>query len=166
MSSHSLFRETLLPQWGQWLAGQSLRALVLKSGFPSSARPSCTGTLSSKEDQYDSSQLTKEKSKASPPEAWYRNTSLYFFFNVFIRNWIYKFYICKKKCSVLAWHFKILLYHRELSLVLWSPRGGETGECEGGSRGRGYMYICSWFMLLYNRNQHNIVKQLYSNKKR
>ena len=35
----SLFRETLLPQWGQWLAGHSLRPRVLKSGFPSSACP-------------------------------------------------------------------------------------------------------------------------------
>ena len=34
---------------------------------------------------------------------------------------------------------------------------------EEGSRGRGYMY--SWFMLLYSRNQHNTVKQLFSNLK-
>ena len=25
-------------------------------------------------------------------------------------------------------------------------------------------YTYKWFTLLYNRNQHNIVKQLYSNK--
>ena len=35
---------------------------------------------------------------------------------------------------------------------------------EGGSRGRGHMHTSRWLML-YNRNQHNIVKQLYSNKK-
>ena len=28
----------------------------------------------------------------------------------------------------------------------------------------GYMYMYSWFTLLYSRNQHTIVKQLYSNK--
>ena len=30
--------------------------------------------------------------------------------------------------------------------------------------GRGCMYTCSCFTLLYSRNKHNIVKQLYSNK--
>ena len=34
----------------------------------------------------------------------------------------------------------------------------------GGPRWRGYMYTYSWFMQLYSRNEHNIVKQLYSNK--
>ena len=29
---------------------------------------------------------------------------------------------------------------------------------------RGYMYVFSGFTLLYSRNQHNIGKQLYSNK--
>ena len=28
------------------------------------------------------------------------------------------------------------------------------------------MYTHNWFTLLYSRNQHNIVKQLYSNKKK
>ena len=27
------------------------------------------------------------------------------------------------------------------------------------------MYTCGWFMLMYGRNQHNIVKQLSTNKK-
>ena len=38
----------------------------------------------------------------------------------------------------------------------------------GGRRQReeiwGYMYMYSWFTLLYSRNEHTIVKQLYSNK--
>ena len=29
---------------------------------------------------------------------------------------------------------------------------------------RGYMNMCSWFILLYRRNEYNIIKQLYSNK--
>ena len=34
------------------------------------------------------------------------------------------------------------------------------------SIGRGYVYTYSWFMLLYSRNQHNIVKQLSPNFKK
>ena len=30
---------------------------------------------------------------------------------------------------------------------------------------RGTMYVCSWFTLPYSRKQHNVVKQLYYNKK-
>ena len=37
---------------------------------------------------------------------------------------------------------------------------------EGGSQGRGYMYTYNWFMMLYSRKQHNIVKQLFSNLKK
>ena len=33
-----------------------------------------------------------------------------------------------------------------------------------GVGGRWYMRTCSWYTLLCSRNQHNIVKQLYSNK--
>ena len=38
------------------------------------------------------------------------------------------------------------------------------GQEDGGSRGRGYMYTRGWFMLMYGRNQHNMVKQLSSKK--
>ena len=49
--------------------------------------------------------------------------------------------------------------------ALWQPRGeGLGGRWEWGSGGRGYTYTCDWFMLMYGRNQHNIVKQLASNK--
>ena len=45
--------------------------------------------------------------------------------------------------------------------ALWQPRGvGWGGRWEGGSGGRGYMYTYSWYMPMYGRNQHNIVKQL------
>ena len=36
---------------------------------------------------------------------------------------------------------------------------------EGGSRGKGSIHTDCWFTLLYSRNECNIVKQLYSNKK-
>ena len=42
--------------------------------------------------------------------------------------------------------------------------GGGWGE--GGPREREYMYIYSWFTLLYSRNWHSIVKQLYTNLKK
>ena len=48
--------------------------------------------------------------------------------------------------------------------ALGQPRGvGWDGRRQGGSRGREHMYIYGRFMLLYGRNQHNIVKQLSSN---
>ena len=37
---------------------------------------------------------------------------------------------------------------------------------QGGPRERGYMCTHSWFSSLYSRNEHNIVKQLYSNLKK
>ena len=37
------------------------------------------------------------------------------------------------------------------------------GRWEGGSRGRGHVYACGLLMLMYGRDQHNIVKQLSSN---
>ena len=44
------------------------------------------------------------------------------------------------------------------------PRGvGWGGRWEGGSRGRGRVYTYGRFMLMYGRNQHNVVKQLSSN---
>ena len=33
----------------------------------------------------------------------------------------------------------------------------------GGSRGRGHMYTCGWFMLMFDRKQQNSVKQLSFN---
>ena len=44
------------------------------------------------------------------------------------------------------------------------PRGVGWGRrWQRGSRGRGHRYICGRFMLMYGRNQHNIVKQLSFN---
>ena len=45
--------------------------------------------------------------------------------------------------------------------ALWQPWGlGWSGGWEGESRRRGHMHTYGWFMLLYGRNQYNIVKQL------
>ena len=40
---------------------------------------------------------------------------------------------------------------------------GVGGGREESPRGRGYMCTSGWFMLMYGRSQHNIVKQLSSN---
>ena len=50
--------------------------------------------------------------------------------------------------------------------ALYQPRGvGWRGRWEGGSKGRGYMYIYGLFMLKFDRKQQNSVKQLSFNKK-
>ena len=41
-----------------------------------------------------------------------------------------------------------------------------NGEEEGGSGGKGYMYNCDCFALIYSRDHHNIVKQLSCNKRK
>ena len=47
--------------------------------------------------------------------------------------------------------------------TLWQPRGvGWSERWERGSREKGHMYPYDWFMLMYGRKQHNIVKQLSS----
>ena len=51
---------------------------------------------------------------------------------------------------------------------------GSSNQCSnlegwdgvGGSRGRAHMYAYVWFMLMYGKNQHAIVKQLSSNLKK
>ena len=40
------------------------------------------------------------------------------------------------------------------------------GWWEGASRRRGHMYTSGWFVLMYGRNQHNIVKQIACRKKK
>jgi len=47
------------------------------------------------------------------------------------------------------------------SLSTW----GLGGRWEGGSKGRGYVYIYGWFMLRFDRKQQNSAKQLSFNKK-
>ena len=46
----------------------------------------------------------------------------------------------------------------------WCPGTTYNGGMgwEGGSRGRRRMDAYGWFLLMYGRNQHNIVKQLSS----
>ena len=49
--------------------------------------------------------------------------------------------------------------------ALYQPRGVRWGgRWEGGSKGRGYMYTYSWFILRFDRKQQNSVKQLSFNK--
>ena len=44
--------------------------------------------------------------------------------------------------------------------ALWQPRGVMWGgRWEGDSRGKGRMCPYGWFMLMYGRKQHNIVKK-------
>ena len=60
-----------------------------------------------------------------------------------------------------VWHLKKEKNPTEAQpSALWQPRG--VGW-EGGSRGRRHVRAHGWFMLLYCRNQCNIVKQLSSN---
>ena len=50
--------------------------------------------------------------------------------------------------------------------VLYQPRGvGWGGRREGVSKGSEYMYIYGWFILMFDREQQNSVKQLSFNKK-
>jgi len=59
------------------------------------------------------------------------------------------------------------MWHRELSPVLYDNLESRDGEENGGGqfRRQGPLYTCGWFMLMYGRNQYNLVKQLSSNKK-
>ena len=48
--------------------------------------------------------------------------------------------------------------------ALYQPRGMRWGgRCEGGSKGKGYMYTYGRFMLRFDRKQQNFVKQLSFN---
>ena len=45
-----------------------------------------------------------------------------------------------------------------------SPQAFVVTQMGGNPEKRGYVYVDTDFTLLYSRNLHNIVKQLYSNK--
>ena len=48
--------------------------------------------------------------------------------------------------------------------VHWDNPEGWDGEGDGRVvQDRGHMYTCGWFMSMYGKNHHNIVKQLASN---
>ena len=50
--------------------------------------------------------------------------------------------------------------------AVYQPTGvGWGGRWKGDSKGRGYMYTYDWFMLRFDREQQNSVKQLSFNKK-
>ena len=55
---------------------------------------------------------------------------------------------------------------RKVKRALYQPGGVRWGgRWEGVSKGRGSMYIYGWFMLKFDRKQHNSVKQLSFNWK-
>ena len=57
-----------------------------------------------------------------------------------------------------------LMYDAGNSGALWQPREvGWSVRWDRSLRGRGHMYAYGWFMLMYGRNQHNIVKHLSPN---
>ena len=45
-----------------------------------------------------------------------------------------------------------------------SPQGFVVTQMGGNPEKRGYVYVDTDFTLLYSRNPHNIVEQLYANK--
>ena len=48
--------------------------------------------------------------------------------------------------------------------AVYQPRGlGWEGRWDGASKGRRYMDTCGWFMSMFDKNQHNTVKQLSFN---
>ena len=60
---------------------------------------------------------------------------------------------------------KLLYGTGALLCALWWPRAvGWEGE-EGGSRGKAYMFMYSWFTSLYGTREHSIINQLHSKKK-
>ena len=62
--------------------------------------------------------------------------------------------MCKTASGNLAIYLDCMWHAQRAQLrALWWPRGVEWGvRWEGGSRGRGCMYMYSWFTLLYSRN--------------
>ena len=61
------------------------------------------------------------------------------------------------------WEFAVWLGELKLGLGNNLEEVGWGGKWEGGSSGRGPMYIYGWFMLMFGRNQHSSVKQLSVN---
>ena len=56
-----------------------------------------------------------------------------------------------------------LLYDAESSNSVLCDNLEECDGVQGGLRKRGHMHTYGWLMLMFGRNQHNIVKQLSSN---
>ena len=68
--------------------------------------------------------------------------------------------ICKVDSQ---WEF-VVWYREPKAGALGQPSGVGWGrKWEGSLGGRRHMYTYGWFMLTYDRNQHNILKQLSSN---
>ena len=83
-------------------------------------------------------------------------------------RWLFRVFCVSRQTVLLLWKMSLVIW---LS-TLWWPRGMGWGGCVGGTREKGdthththtHTHTYSWFMLLYSRNQHNIVKQLCSIK--
>ena len=66
-------------------------------------------------------------------------------------------------CMTDSW-WEAAVWHKEFCSVFFSDLGGWDGVGEEGYlRGRGYMYTCSWLILMYSRHSHSTVKKLYPN---
>ena len=68
-------------------------------------------------------------------------------------------------CHVSSRWWEPVVQCRELSLVPVMTWKGRVGRWAGSQR-EIYMYAYRWFTSLYRRNEHNIVKQLYSEDKK
>ena len=67
--------------------------------------------------------------------------------------------VCDSKCRLL--HLEWISNE-----VLCTAQGTVSSRLmEDNVRKGMYMYICDWITLLYSRNWHNILNQLYFNKK-
>ena len=77
------------------------------------------------------------------------------FFSFFLSFFFFGVCVCVCVCQNSG-NSRILTFEIILRSLGW----------EGGSQGRGDMYTYNWFMMLYSRKQHNIVKQLFSNLKK
>ena len=71
--------------------------------------------------------------------------------------------ICASPCGKSESRGNLLFDPGAQIRALWRPREvGWSGGWEGGSWGSGHTYTHGWFMLIYRRNQHNIIKQVSS----
>ena len=54
---------------------------------------------------------------------------------------------------------------KETRLSNWTELKVRLQRWEKDSRGKGHIFTYDWFMLMYGKNQHNVIKQLFSNLK-
>ena len=82
-------------------------------------------------------------------------------------SWCWKniFWMYKRFYLMLPLGYKIVTFTKRAQPgAPWQPRWvGWSGKQEGDSRGWEHICTYGWFMLMYGRNQYNLVKQLSSN---